>query len=1166
MASEGIVDLTISEDEDDLPAPPQGSQRPQRPPRTSNVGGKLFIEISDEDSESSPTPTKPSSARRNPLPRSQRPNPRIPSPHTINGPSVAIPGDVPTRGRVRNLFAGNNQAFKENNAGPVSVKSSTLSASATATPPRATKSSTVLKNSSGPQVKGSPQYPSLNRQTRTSARLSPQEINDDESPRLRERAGNVPRPSLLGSPKAKLVSEPASSARTTPRASSRFTNSGINFSKLVEETTLAASESKTQSVSGTPQSQSENEKAPQLEEDSDEEAINPALPAEEIQPQPDLRPKKTSRINHASQSTIPDSSNSVASSSPIKASLAERRKNVQPTSSPRRRTSVSPRVEMRRNNLWKGKEPESSKSQQTHTIKSLEESLRSFEQSMKELHAVTVRHLLGDAREAEVSREHLFMDAVSPFASMKGIQLQPNDPVPKGAYVQKLDSYVQKGKGYNNTTKATKIRSIIVAQKIKSEISRVPKYSSHTFVQRNTLSADEDKLRFVPYLGDVDTKESNKRRLEKDLAEAYTAERSESSRVSEELSILRGYIDSWLEKLDIGCTKRTMEHFILSQDDEIDDAGLGKKARKVLLKSFGPALTSEDLTMASKLSQAFENVFDQPLAKVLLPADRLKEMTEAAKKSDRKSLDTPTKSLSAHLETFAALSCLICGAMECQSHGHYEWPMSPNGMDSDDEVEQPEYQYEKKNISLQADDMIRRYEERLTNESKETDSDAIDVPEEPCGKQCYQLKLDRGDYEFTAKNIDDLRHMLFTWEEEAKDNLSCNLATIMSLPCWQIYNEIQKIENEREIKIPGSPVAGRVKRPDWYDNKKKTLKHGFEDMTKAHLHQERSSMNPCAHPGRPCDSDCPCVRANILCEILCGCLDDCPRKFTGCDCSSYGRSCGSETCICIQMNRECGPQCVSCGAVSRLDPKNKFDDALFMTGCQSIALSRGVPKHLVMGESQLEGTGFGLYAAEPIRKGEFVSEYGGEIISTTEADRRGIIYDRKYLSFLFDLNSDWAIDAARLGNKTRFINHADNEKDGLNCEAKILFVNGEHRIKFQALCNIKEGEELLFNYGKKFAEKHGLSKKLPKIKEKKGVVVDDALDELDGVASRKRTSTNLNARGNLRGMRGMRGRGSRGGRGRGRARKSAPMRMPEVETEVEVDDEMPDVEVYADEE
>lgn len=145
---------------------------------------------------------------------------------------------------------------------------------------------------------------------------------------------------------------------------------------------------------------------------------------------------------------------------------------------------------------------------------------------------------------------------------------------------------------------------------------------------------------------------------------------------------------------------------------------------------------------------------------------------------------------------------------------------------------------------------------------------------------------------------------------------------------------------------------------------------------------------------------------------------------------------------------------------------------------------------------------------------------------------------------MFDLNRDYVIDAARLGNNTRFINHADCEKDGLNCEAKIILVNGEHRIKFVALRDIKVGEELLFNYGKKFAEKHGLSKKLPKAKEggKKGVLVgEEALDALDGVDDRKKS-----ARVKVAAVRGR----PRGSRGRGnKMRKSAAISRKPVEEE-----------------
>jgi len=78
------------------------------------------------------------------------------------------------------------------------------------------------------------------------------------------------------------------------------------------------------------------------------------------------------------------------------------------------------------------------------------------------------------------------------------------------------------------------------------------------------------------------------------------------------------------------------------------------------------------------------------------------------------------------------------------------------------------------------------------------------------------------------------------------------------------------------------------------------------------------------------------------------------------------------------MNRECGPECGLCGAVSRIDPANKYkSDEFFATGCQNIFLQRGVFRKLVVGESQIAG--FGTYAAEPVKKGESFSEYIGEV-------------------------------------------------------------------------------------------------------------------------------------------------------------------------------------------
>lgn len=57
-------------------------------------------------------------------------------------------------------------------------------------------------------------------------------------------------------------------------------------------------------------------------------------------------------------------------------------------------------------------------------------------------------------------------------------------------------------------------------------------------------------------------------------------------------------------------------------------------------------------------------------------------------------------------------------------------------------------------------------------------------------------------------------------------------------------------------------------------------------------------------------------------------------------------------------------------------------------------------------------------------------------------------------------------------NYYSFINHSEVRK---NCRAKVLLVNSEHRIAFFATKTMNAGEELFFDYGKRFKSKEKLT-------------------------------------------------------------------------------------------
>ncbi|XP_028757559.1 histone-lysine N-methyltransferase ASHH2 [Neltuma alba] len=106
--------------------------------------------------------------------------------------------------------------------------------------------------------------------------------------------------------------------------------------------------------------------------------------------------------------------------------------------------------------------------------------------------------------------------------------------------------------------------------------------------------------------------------------------------------------------------------------------------------------------------------------------------------------------------------------------------------------------------------------------------------------------------------------------------------------------------------------------------------------------------------------------------------------------------------------------------------------------------------------------GYGLRAVDDISKGKFLIEYVGEVLDmhAYEARQREYAFKGHRHFYFMTLNGSEVIDASAKGNLGRFINHSCDP----NCRTEKWMVNGEICIGLFALRDIKQGEEVTFDY------------------------------------------------------------------------------------------------------
>ncbi|CAN8101100.1 unnamed protein product [Discula destructiva] len=771
-------------------------------------------------------------------------------------------------------------------------------------------------------------------------------------------------------------------------------------------------------------------------------------------------------------------------------------------------------------------------------VTEIETSLCELAKDLDLSHAKLVKYSLRNAtRQVPPARRHV--SEVSHMANLKA-QILPTDLKREDVMKMQLKIHRETGPSRVNTGKK---RMAYEVTTILSNMERVPRYRfHHVEISRNILSPNTS-LKFIPHLRDMKENEEDRYRRWINELEAMDVQSglnvTSSNRAEKAFKMLREemaveltlYIDRWIEKLGLkNCSKASLVRYMTTQPEN-DDKMTPQQKTSIMNKLSDEVASPRAVKAARLFTEAFNNVWehtDLSLQDVLVYDETVEAVVENKKllKDGKTEIETQRpeqllETVESSLATYTILGCLFCYSHSCE-HGEHDRLNS------------------RRAISV---DLIGKFGGLIRHNLTKYLADPKSILDlEKTGVRCradcwidYQTGNKHVQVEDWSEDELQLLRGMFLALGATNLQLPCLVATLLDRKCWEVFRELQKLQlDQRSLTALANvgPQPAPVKTLPWYDRFRKELKADWQEHLLTQEFTRRENRDPCNHPG-PCGKNCSCVEAKLLCDRFCRCtVGSCAYKYTGCACHANGKTClqqkvAGRPCICVQLNRECDPVlCTGCGAVDRADPQNACDDELHATGCQNVALQRGVSKTVLLGESQIKDSGYGLFTAEDIAADEFVIEYVGELISHDEGvrreARRGDVFDdsthSSYLFTLLDYEGIW-VDAAMYGNLSRYINHASEvdrvgkKRVSVNIIPQILFVNGDFRIKFKALRDIKAGEELFFNYGENFTN---LTKKM--------------LDAQDGEGQAKRGGGY--GRGS-RGGRGGRGRGSRGGRGRG---------------------------------
>jgi len=322
------------------------------------------------------------------------------------------------------------------------------------------------------------------------------------------------------------------------------------------------------------------------------------------------------------------------------------------------------------------------------------------------------------------------------------------------------------------------------------------------------------------------------------------------------------------------------------------------------------------------------------------------------------------------MDSYRAMFCRRCFSYDCNNHGNVYAP----------------------SLDIQTELACRKE----TSNSWDIDSswNASNVPDSPLSNELsdiYTLLLKRA-YVICQGNSSKISH-LFKCNESVieqriqEQGLSPTDIMTAKLSCIGEGNHPKKTKNKTSISQYNTA----------------TRKRGFSK-------ELRPSFEPCHHGFEPCtEANCCCVKSSFLCTKHCSLGAISKNFYRGCACKAG--TCRTMACNCFAFGRECDPDvCLECGTCS--DPPNETATRQL---CRNDSISMRRHCHLLIAESTVLAAGWGVFTKYDLKKGDFVHEYVGEMISELDGERRGAVHDKLNRSYLLTLCSDLDVDASKKG-------------------------------------------------------------------------------------------------------------------------------------------------------